>query len=66
MEVEDKKSPKKKAGRKPVEKGEKKKQPFWCLRPSRELTAQPNQEGSEGRPLNHMNLRKGSTYLPEV
>ena len=38
-----------------------KKNVFWCLRPSRELTAQPNQEGPEGRPLDHVYLRKGST-----
>ncbi len=34
--------------------------------PPRELTAQPNQEGSEDRPLDHMYLRKGSTYQEEV
>jgi hypothetical protein len=43
-----------------------KKKRFWSLMPPRELTAQPNQEGSEDRPLDHMYLRKGSTYQEEV
>ena len=30
----------------------------WC---SGESTHDPNQEGSESRPLDHVNLRKGST-----
>ena len=55
----------KKTKNNPVEKKEKKKD-FWSLDPSRKSTAQPNQEDSEGLPLDHMYLRKGSIWTQRV
>ena len=48
------------------QKKKKKKKDFWSLDPSRKSTAQPNQEDTEGLPLDHMYLRKGSIWTQEV
>jgi hypothetical protein len=44
----------------------KKKKDFWSLDLSRKSTAQPNQEDSEGLPLDHMYLKKGYIWTQEV